>query len=347
MIGVPLEIGSVRLSSNLLLAPVAGYCDLAFRMIARSCGGVGLACTDLLSPHGLLRGKAQSLDLARTNDEDSPISMQLYGADANILADAAAWAVDHGADVVDLNMGCPVDKIVKKNGGSMLLCDVLNTVRLTERVVNAVDRASGGRVPTTAKMRLGWDADSIVAPKLARCLESIGVAAVTVHGRTTAEKFRGEVNHAGIGKVVAAVDHIPVIGNGDVTSPERCVAMIETTGCAGVMIGRGAFSAPWLLRDCWAMQTTGETPGEPDESEKMELIRRYFELMLRFRSEHYAMTQIRRRITWFGKRLGPCKPLKEAVRTASGPAAVFSALNEFENGGLRLWARESAPIGAS
>lgn len=347
MIGVPLEIGSLRLSSNLLLAPVAGYCDLSFRMVARSCGGVGLACTDLLSPYGLLRGEAQSLGLARTNDEDSPISMQLYGVDAQILADAAMWAVDHGADVVDLNMGCPVDKVVKKNGGSTLLRDVPCTLRLMERVVEAVDRASGGRVPTTAKMRLGWDANSIVAPMLARALESIGVAAVTVHGRTTAEKFRGDVNLVGIGEVVAAVDRVPVIGNGNVTTPELCLAMLEQTGCAGVMIGRGAFSAPWLFRDCWAMQTTGRAPTEPSEQEKVELIRRYFELMLEYRSERAAMTQIRRRITWFGKRLGPCKPLKEAIRLAEKPEAVFRALEAFEKGGLRQWSQEPAPIGVA
>lgn len=335
MLARPLQIGPVRLESNLLLAPVANYCDLAFRLTCRSCGGVGLACTDLLSPHGLLRGGAKSLDLARTNDEDKPVGMQLYGADPDILADGGAWAVDHGATVVDINMGCPVDKVVKKNGGSMLLCDPESTTRLAERVVESVHRASGGAVPTTAKVRLGWDADSIVAPRLARRLERVGIQAVTVHGRTTEQRFKGEVNHDGIAEVVAAVDSIPVIGNGDVTTPQACVEMIERTGCAGVMIGRGAFSAPWIFRDCWALQTTGVAPPEPNETEKIELIRMYFELMLRFREERYAMTHIRRRISWLGKRLGPCKPLKEAIRTAPGPADVFAALDQFLRGELR------------
>ena len=339
MLARPLQIGPVRLESNLMLAPVANYCDLAFRLTARSCGGVGLACTDLLSPHGLLRGGAKSLDLARTNDEDTPVGMQLYGADPDMLADGAAWAVDHGATVVDINMGCPVDKVVKKNGGSMLLCDPESTVRLAERVVERVHRASNGAVPTTAKVRLGWDSHSIVAPRLARLLEQVGIQAVTVHGRTTEQRFRGDVNHDGIAEVVVAVEAIPVIGNGDVTTPEACVDMIQRTGCAGVMIGRGAFSAPWIFRDCWALQTTGVVPPEPTEREKIELVRTYLNFMLEFRDERYAMTHIRRRISWFGKRLGPCKPLKEAVRTAQRPEDVHAALDRFLDGDLRTFAK--------
>ncbi|MEC9372712.1 MAG: tRNA-dihydrouridine synthase, partial [Planctomycetota bacterium] len=335
MIGKPLEIGPVRLETNLMLAPVANYCDLAFRMVARSCGGVGLACTDLLSPQGLLRGNAQSLDLARTNAEDKPVGMQLYGCDPEILSDGAAWAVGHGATVVDINMGCPVDKVTKKNGGSMLLCDPEGTVRMAERVVKRVERESCGRVPLTAKVRLGWDAERIVAPRLARALEGVGVTAVTVHGRTTEQRFKGEVSLAGIGEVVAAVDRIPVIGNGDVTSAEKCVEMLRVTGCAGVMIGRGAFASPWIFRDCWAMQTEGVVPAEPSEAEKVGLIRRYLDLMLEFRGEAYAMAHIARRISWFGKRLGPCKPLKERVRLAKGPGEVHAALDEFLAGGLR------------
>lgn len=339
MLGSPLTIGPVALESNVLLAPIAGYCDLAFRIVARSFGGVGLACTDLLSPHGLLRGNQQSMDLARTNVEDKPVGMQLYGCDPDILSDGARWAVDHGATVVDINMGCPVDKVAKKNGGSLLLCDPASTVRLTQRVVDAVEQASGGRVPVTAKVRLGWDDKRIVAPALARDLESIGVQMVTVHGRTTEQKFRGDVRLDGIAEVVAAVDRIPVIGNGDIKCAEDAVHMIGTTGCAGVMIGRGMLSTPWLARDAWALQTTGQVPDDPTEAEKLAAIRRYFELMLRFRDEHYALVQIRQRISWFGKRLGPCKPLKEAIRLARDPETVWRALDEFETGGLRTWAQ--------
>jgi len=352
-IGVPLVIGPVRLETNLLLAPIANYCDLAFRIVCREQGGLGLACTDLLSPHGLLRGTARSLDLARTSDDDKPVCMQLYGADGEILAEGARWAVDHGATVIDINMGCPVDKVTKKNGGSMLLCDPRNTVAMTERVVRAVDAASGGRVPVTAKMRLGWSESALIAPWLARELEKIGVQMVTVHGRTTQQKFTGRANREGIRRVVEAVERIPVVGNGDVTEARHVVEMMEETGCSGVMIGRGALAAPWVFRMGWAEQQRQIANGqianvsgsdlsdlrfaicEPSEAEKIGIIRRYFSLMLEFRDERYAMNHIRRRVAWFGKKLGPCKPLRERVRTAAGPAEVFSALDEFEAGGLR------------
>ncbi|MEM1167056.1 MAG: tRNA-dihydrouridine synthase [Planctomycetota bacterium] len=338
-LGVPLSIGPVALTSNLLLAPVAKYCDLAWRVTCREVSGaaVGLACTDLLSPHGLLRGNAQSLDLAATNEADSPIGMQLYGGEADILAEGAVWAVRHGADVIDINMGCPVDKVTKKDGGSKLLCDPARTVDIATRIVEAVDHASAGRVPVTAKVRLGWSCDAIVAPALARRLEGIGIAMITVHGRTTEQKFKGEVDLAGIREVVGAVERIPVIGNGDVTQPEDVVTMMRTTGCAGVMIGRGSFSRPWLFERGWAAERGDEVRSEPTLEDKVEIIRRYFELMCRYRDERYAMGHIRRRITWFGKAMGPCKPLKEAVRNAGGAGEVHRLLDRFAAGELRVF----------
>lgn len=349
MLGAPLQIGPVRLDTNLLLAPIAGYCDLAFRLVTRSWGGVGLACTDLLSPQGLLRGTATSLDLARTNDEDKPVGMQLYGGDADVLAEGARWAVRHGATVVDINMGCPVDKVTKKDGGSKLLCDPCGTLRIVERVARAVEDESGGRVPLTAKLRLGWFMGVDVAPSLAPRLVEAGCVAITVHGRYTEQKFKGECHLDGIARVVEAVGgRAPVIGNGDVKSPQDCLRMLRETGCTGVMIGRGALAAPWLFRDCWhaqrvaAGQTDAAAPSEPSEVEKIETVRRYFELMRAFRDDRYAMMQIRRRIAWFGKRLGPCKPLKERVRTAPDPEAVHGALDEFLAGGLRWFPREEA-----
>lgn len=343
MLAVPLHIGPVRLATNLLLAPIAGYCDLAFRTICREWGGVGLACTDLLSPQGLLRGTATSLDLAQTNDFDKPVGMQLYGADPALMAEGALWALDHGATVIDINMGCPVDKITKKDGGSKLLCDPDRAVRIAGACAEAIDRASGGRVPLTCKMRLGWtqtDYECGVSPALACRLIDVGVAAITVHGRTTEMKFSGECIREGIKRVVDAVreksgGRVPVIGNGDVREPEDVVSMIRETGCAGVMIGRGALSTPWIFRDAWALQTTGFVEEEPDLAAKIGMIRRYFDMMRHSRHEHYAMVQIRRRMTWFGKRLGPCKPLKEAIRVAQTPEDVHTHLSCFLQGGLR------------
>lgn len=337
-----LRLGTVALRTNLLLAPIAGYCDLAFRLVCRSFGGVGLACTDLLSPQGLLRGTATSLDLARTHDLDQPIGMQLYGSDPAIMADGARWARDHGATVIDINMGCPVDKVTKKDGGSKLLCDPGRAVRIVEHVVAAV---AGSGVPVTAKMRLGWFDDQPVAEWLAPRLVEAGAAGITVHGRTTQQRFSGVVSHEGIARVVEVVGgRVPVIGNGDVREPADAVDMIRLTGCDGVMIGRGALSTPWLFRDAWSLLTTGRIEAEPGEAEKVETIRRYFRLMQEFRGEHYAMVQMRRRIAWFAKRLGPCKPLREAVRLARTPQDVEQALDEFLVGGLRRFAGGSASL---
>src|SRR5688500_6560082 len=192
----PLQIGPLRLATNLLLAPIAGYCDVSFRLVARSCGGVGLACTDLLSPEGVLRENRHSMNLAATCPADSPLCMQLYGGDVEKLCDAARWAEDRGAHVIDINMGCPVDKITKRDGGSKLLCDPDNTVRMVERVIKVLRHT-----PLTAKLRLGWDDTCIVAPSLARRLENAGVAMITIHGRTTEMKFTGQARLDGIAEV--------------------------------------------------------------------------------------------------------------------------------------------------
>src|SRR3954453_21405267 len=207
----PLRIGDLQLPTNLLLAPIAGYCDVAFRLVARSCGGVGLVCTDLLCPEGVLRESRRSMELAATCPEDWPLAMQLYGGDVDKLCDAARWAEDHGAFIVDINMGCPVDKITKRDGGSKLLCDPDNTMRMVDRIVRVLRHT-----PLTAKLRLGWDDTCIVAPQLARRLENAGAQMITIHGRTTEMRFSGEARLDGIAEVVAAVDKLPVIGNGDV-----------------------------------------------------------------------------------------------------------------------------------
>ncbi|MCC6322197.1 MAG: tRNA-dihydrouridine synthase [Phycisphaerales bacterium] len=333
-----LRIGPVQLQTNLLLAPIAGYCDLAFRTICREQGGVGLACTDLLSPQGLLRGTATSLDLAQTNDFDKPVGMQLYGAHPTIMADGARWARDHGATVIDINMGCPVDKVCKKDGGSRLLCIPDTAEKIVEAVLGAVGPGSGsgpgGGIPVTAKLRLGWFDDQPVAEWLAPRLVRAGAAMITIHGRTTQQKFSGSVSRAGIRRVVEAVKgefpRIPVIGNGDVTEAGHVLTMIRETGCDGVMIGRGALSTPWIFRDAWSLQTSGSVPDPPDNAGVLAIMRRYFDLMREYRNDHYAMFQIRRRVSWFAKRLrGPCKKFRERVRVAPDPEAVYEAIDAY------------------
>jgi nifR3 family TIM-barrel protein len=346
VIGVPLQIGPVRLESNLMLAPIAGWCDLAWRITCRELGGVGLACTDLLSPKGLICGSDASLDLARTHDLDQPIGMQLYGSDPALLADGARWCVDHGATVVDINMGCPVDKVCKKDGGSRLMC-IPDTAAA---IVRAVRAAMPDAVPVTAKMRLGWteaDAARNAAGALACRLIDQGAALITVHGRTTEQHFKGACNPDGIRRVVEAVAEktgpytgrpgggVPVVGNGDVRTAADVLTMLRHTGCAGVMIGRGAFGNPWAFREAWAEQCATQAP-EPTEPDKIATIRRYFDRMREFRTETYALHKIKHKISWLGKSINGshCRPLKDAIRAAGSAPEVHAALDAWLAGAL-------------
>ena len=333
-----LHVGPVQLPTKVLLAPIAGHTDLAFRLLCRELGGVGCAYTDLLNSRAILAGTSKSMSLAATAPGDEPFGMQLYGAPHDPLPEAAVWAIDHGAAIVDINMGCPVDKVAKKNGGSLLLRDCPSTVDLVERIVAAVERHAGGRVPVTAKIRLGWDEDSIVGPRLARDLERAGVALVTVHGRTTVQRFKGCANWEGIGEVVAAVDRIPIIGNGDVVEPEDAVRLMKTTGCAGVMIARAAIRTPWLFRraDAAIRLEEGvscerdrallqERMQEPTLVEKIEAVHRHIELAGEHQDPRVAAELMRQRISWYGKSMGHVKPLKEAIRTAPDLETMLAA----------------------
>ena len=319
-----LKIGPLQLATNLLLAPIAGYCDLAFRLVARSCGGLGLACTDLLCPEGVLRENKRSMELAATCEADAPLAMQLYGGDVQRLCDAARWAEDKGAHVVDINMGCPVDKITKRDGGSKLLCNPDHTLKMVERI-----KASLRTVPLTCKLRLGWDDSCIVAPYLAARLEELGVAAVTIHGRTTEMRFSGEARLDGIAEVVASVKRIPVIGNGDVRTPQDALRMIRRTGCAGVMIGRAALGTPWIFRDAHALLTTGHVPPPPTLEQVVQLIRDHFYNHVRFRNERSAVIEFRKRISWYARHLHPCNDLRQEMRLFDGAAEFEAILSRF------------------
>jgi len=329
----PLTIGNVNLATNLLLAPIAGHCDLSFRLVARSFGGVGMACTDLLSPEGVLRENRHSMILASTCPEDSPLCMQLYGGNADRLCEAARWAEDRGAHVIDINMGCPVDKITKRDGGSKLLCDPDNTLRMVEKIIRVLRHT-----PLTAKLRLGWDDTSIVAPSLASRLENIGISLITIHGRTTEMRFSGQARLDGIAQVVAAVKKIPVVGNGDIRTPADARRMIQVTRCAGLMIGRGALSSPWLLRDIWSDLSTGVIPPEPTIEQKCQMMRDHFQNLLRFRDERVALIELRRRISWYSKFLNPCWQLKQDMRVIQSTADFENAITRFLD-----WRARGAP----
>ncbi|MCH2160620.1 MAG: tRNA dihydrouridine synthase DusB [Phycisphaerales bacterium] len=324
-----LQIGPLQLDAPVLLAPIAGHTDLAFRRVCREQGGVGCAYTDLLNCHSILAETSKGMALARTCPEDTPFGMQLYGSADDPLPEAAGWAIDHGADVIDINMGCPVDKVAKKNGGSLLLRDCTNTLKLVEQVLAVVESRGGGRVPLTAKVRLGWDEDSIVAPTLARDLEQVGVAMVTVHGRTTKQFFSGQANWDAIGDVVEAVRSIPVIGNGDVTTPEDAVELVRRSGCAGVMIGRGALRRPWLLQRSTNALLHGDPGPEPTFNQKIDMVLRHLDLLQEYTVPRLVIATMRKQISWYGRAMGHIKPLKEAVRLADDPQRMREALESW------------------
>lgn len=322
-----MRIGSVQLDSNLLLAPIAGYCDLAFRMTVRSIPAAdgsdvmpaGLTCTDLLCPHAILRENEKSLWLAATHPDDQPVCMQLYGRHIPALTEAARWAEARGATTIDINMGCPVDKVTKKNGGSMLLCEPTLAVDLVQSVAQAV------RVPVTAKIRLGWNEDQIITATLPRMLADAGAAAITVHGRTTAMRFKGECRLDGIAQVVESVKathpQVAVIGNGDVTEPEHARRMLNATGCDGVMIGRGALGRPWLFRDTYHLLKHGERPEPLPRVQKARIVVEHFERLLAWRGERIALSTMQQRVSRYSADLQPWPNLRREVRTLDSAAA--------------------------
>jgi tRNA-dihydrouridine synthase B len=307
-----MRFGPLTLSSNLFLSPLAGYTNLPFRLTVREVGGVGLCTTDLVNARSLIGKNPKAFKLVETSPADSPLAVQLFGSVAGEMRDAALIVEARGAVSVDINMGCPVKKVVKIGGGSAMMTELDKTAALVRGMVNAV------KIPVTAKMRLGWDDDNLTAPDLARALEDAGVAAIFIHGRTREQGFGGTVNLAGIRKVVAAVKTIPVIGNGDIISPQAAKKMFDETGCAGVSIGRGAFYDPWIFRRTLQFLQTGELPPEPGMDERLRVMRRHLDLMVEVFGEELGCRMFRKVAPWYAKRFGPCHEFnKQVVQLAS------------------------------
>ena len=239
-----LHIGPLRLPSRILLAPLAGYSDLPFRSLVREQGGLGLAFTEMIRPGGLLHGREKKKQfILATDPHDVPLGWQIYGREPALMAEAARWLEDHGARLIDLNMGCPQKKIAGRGAGAGLLKTPDLAVEIAEQVLKAVT------VPVTAKIRLGWDAKRLVGFDLARRLADAGIAALTVHGRTAVQMYGDKADWDAIATIAAALPGLPVIGNGDIAAPETAVQRLAESGCAGIMIGRGAMKNPWLIRD--------------------------------------------------------------------------------------------------
>ena len=296
----PISLGALRLASRFNLAPLAGYTNLPFRLSIHDAGGVGLCTTDLVNARAILEGLRKTQELIATAPGDRPLAVQIFGSKADEMSAAAKWLSDHGrADSIDINMGCPVRKVVKTGGGSSLLCDTTGaTVELVRKVVEAVP------VPVTVKMRLGWDDDNLSAPYFARMFESVGAAAVTIHGRTREQGFGGGVNHDGIRRVVEAVERIPVYGNGDVRTVADAARMIDDTGCHGIAIGRGALSDPWIFRQLSNWVNTGDPGPRGTYQERIAFMWLHLRRLVEWRGgEKHGCVQFRKVATWYARAL--------------------------------------------
>ena len=320
---VMFSLGQLQLSSNLFLSPLAGYTNLPFRLVIREIGGVDLCTTDLVNARSLIEQNPKALKLIETNEQDSPLSVQLFGGVKEEMRDASILLQEHGVDSIDVNMGCPVPKVTKTGGGASMMNELPKTQELIRAMVEAVD------IPITTKMRLGWDDQNLTAPDLARALEDAGVAAIFVHGRTRAQGFDGVVNLEGIRKVVEAVREIPVIGNGDITTPEAARHMIEKTGCHGVSAGRGAFYNPWIFLHTQQYLDSGILPPEPSFAERIRVMCRHYDLMVEVFGEDRGSLQFRKVAPWYSKRFGPVKPFNTAVVKISSRTDFEKVLSEY------------------
>lgn len=299
-------IGNRTLRSRYFLAPLAGYTHLAFRVMLRRLGGLGLATTDLVQAQMLISQTRKSMELIETSPEDNPLSVQIFGGVTRAIVEAAQWLQDHGYQGIDLNMGCPMAKINGSGGGARLMCNVDSAVNIAKSVIDAVD------VPVTVKMRLGWDSSNITAPQLTKAFEDCGVAAVTVHGRTRQQGFHGDVDLDGIAETVAAASTMPVIANGDVRTIADAQQMKKHTGCSAIAIGRGAMLDPWIFRKLKDLEE-GRQPAEPTPSEHVSFLRDHFYLMSEQHGE-YSCRLFRKFAAWYGATLRIPEDLEDRLR---------------------------------
>lgn len=301
-----MKIGNVTISSRLALAPMAGVTDLAFRQICAE-QGAGMTTTEMVSSKALCYQDRKSRGLLKLFDGEHPASAQIFGSDPVCMAEAACLAAEiSGADFIDINMGCPVGKVVSNGDGSALMKDVDKAARVAEAVVKACP------VPVTVKMRRGWDKGNINALELSRALEQVGVAAVAIHGRTRAQMYSGAADWTTIREVKEAL-HIPVIANGDVFSGEDAVELLHATGADMVMIGRGCFGNPWLFAQAKAALEGKEIPTLPPLHERCDTAVRQIEIAVADKGEHIAILEARRHYAWYLKGVAHANYYKEQI----------------------------------
>ncbi len=288
---MPLQIGSVTLPNNLILAPMAGVTDLPFRLLCKE-QGAGLLCMEMVSAKAILYKNKNTEALLNIDPRENPVSLQLFGSDPDIMAQIAHQIEDRPFDILDINMGCPVPKVVNNGEGSALMKDPLLAGKIIEKVVKAIQK------PVTVKIRKGFDEEHVNAPYLAHIAQESGAAAVAVHGRTRQQYYSGKADWDIIRQVKESVS-IPVIGNGDLLSAEDVIAMEEQTGCDGFMIARGAQGNPWIFHQILHYFKTGEHEKKPSLEEMAQMMLRHARMMIEYKGEYIGMHEIRKHAAWY------------------------------------------------
>ena len=302
-----LKIGNVSLEGNIVLAPMAGVTDLPFRLLCKE-QGADLICTEMVSAKGIFYNNKNTEDLLRIDDRERPVSLQLFGSDPDIISEMAKKIEHRNFDILDINMGCPVPKVVNNGEGSALLKNIPLAAKIIEKTVKAIDK------PVTVKFRKGFGADEVQAIEMAKAAEAAGAAAVAVHGRTREQYYSGKADWEIIAKVKDTVS-IPVIGNGDIFTPEDAKNMMEQTNCDGVMIGRGAQGNPWIFHQIKTYLETGMVPEKPPFSKVCRMILRHAKMQIEWKGEKRGMREMRSHAAWYTAGYPHSASLRRAMNT--------------------------------
>jgi len=323
-----LKIGNLELNNNLILAPMAGVTDMPFRMICKKYGNPGLLCNEMVSSKAISYKDEKTLEMLKFNEIERPISMQIFGSDAEIMGKAAKY-VEQFADIIDINMGCPAPKVVKNGDGSKLLLDLENVRKIIETVRKNVEK------PLTVKIRKGWDQEHIVATEVAKIAEEAGADAIIVHGRTRDEYYAGMSDWNIIGDVKRCVN-IPVIGNGDVKSVDDAKRMFDETGVDGIMIGRACLGNPWVFKEIIENLSNIDQYKEAvikridiSPYEKKMVMKEHFKLLLEQKGEYTATREIRKHIAWYSKGLKDSSCLREKTNQVETADDFYRIIDEY------------------